>query len=142
MVLVERNGRSRAMPIGSADGDTLIGEARKHIEPTAAIMSDEWKGYRGVAKHFAGGHKTVNHGQKEYVRYENGNPVYVSTNTAESWFALLKRAFIGIHHSMSNRHLHRYCTERAFMWDHRGVSDGERMVAAIEGAEGKRLAYR
>jgi len=28
------------------------------------------------------------------------------------------------------------------MWDHRRVSDGSRMVLAIEGAEGKRLFYR
>ena len=27
------------------------------------------------------------------------------------------------------------------MWDNRRLTDGERMVAAIEGAEGKRLMY-
>jgi len=37
---------------------------------------------------------------------------------------------------------HRYCNEFSFRWDHRKVSDGERMVAAIEGAEGKRLMYK
>ena len=142
MVLVERDGASRAMPIDSADGKTLIGAARKHVESTAAIVTDEWHGYWGIAKHFDGGHHTVKHHQKEYVRYQDGNPTYVSTNTAESWFALLKRAFVGIHHLMSKRHLHRYCNERSFMWDHRKVTDGERMVAAIEGAEGKRLRYR
>lgn len=31
----------------------------------------------------------------------------------------------GIHHQMSKKHLHRYCTERSFMWDHRKVTDGE-----------------
>jgi transposase-like protein len=142
MVLVERGGKSRAMPIGSADGDTLIGQAKKHVASTAAIVTDEWSGYRGIGQHFDGGHKTVNHSQREYVRYEDAGETFVSTNTAESWFALLKRAFVGIHHKMSKTHLHRYCDERSFMWGNRGITDGERMVAAIEGAEGKRLMYR
>jgi hypothetical protein len=28
------------------------------------------------------------------------------------------------------------------MWNNRKVSDGERMIAAFEGAEGKRLYYK
>jgi hypothetical protein len=32
-------------------------------------------------------------------------------------------------------------TSSRFRWDHRKVNDGERMVAAIRGAEGKRLMY-
>ena len=47
----------------------------------------------------------------------------------------------GIHHQMSKQHLHRYVDERGFMWSHRKVSDGERMVEAIKGIEGKRLMY-
>ena len=60
----------------------------------------------------------------------------------KGFVALLKRAHYGIHHQMSKQHLHRYWDDWSFMWDHRKVSDGERMVKAIEGAEGKRLKYR
>lgn len=141
MVLVERGGKSKAMPIAKADGETLMQSAREHVAKTAAIVTDEWAGYRGLGAHFDGGHRTVNHGKGEYVRYEDAGATFVSTNTAESWFALLKRAFIGIHHKMSKKHLHRYCDERSFMWGHRELTDGERMVAAIQGAEGKRLMY-
>jgi hypothetical protein len=63
------------------------------------------------------------------------------TNTAESFFALLKRGWYGIFHWYSRQHTHRYCDEFSFRWDQRKVSDGERMVAAIKGAEGKRLMY-
>ena len=63
------------------------------------------------------------------------------TNTAESFFALFNRGWYGIFHWYSRQHTHRYCNEFAFRWDHRKVSDGERMVAAIKGAEGKRLMY-
>jgi len=95
--------------------------------------------YRGLHKTFAG-HEKVNHGIRQYVkRLKNG--LVVHTNTAESFFALLKRGHYGIFHQISKKHLHRYCDEFGFRWDHRKVSDGERMVAAIKGAEGKRLMY-
>jgi hypothetical protein len=68
--------------------------------------------------------------------------IVVHTNTAESFFALLKRGHYCIFHKLSKKHLHRYCTEFGFRWDGRKLSDGERMVAAINGVEGKRLMYR
>jgi hypothetical protein len=47
----------------------------------------------------------------------------------------------GIFHSISKQHLHRYCNEFSFRWNHRGVSDGERTEVAIRSGEGKRLTY-
>jgi hypothetical protein len=82
----------------------------------------------------------VNYSAGQYARTDE-NGLLVSTNAAESFFALLKRAHYGIHHQMSKKHLHRYAHERSFMWDHRNVSDGERMVEAVKGAEGNRLLY-
>jgi len=140
LVLVERDGNARAMPIDNVDRETLHGQAIKHVADNAAVFTDQLASYNGLAEHFEGGHHTVNHSKDEYARTD-GNGLLVTTNTAESFFALLKRSHYGIHHQMSKQHLHRYVDERGFMWDHRQVSDGERMVAAIEGAEGKRLRY-
>lgn len=142
MVLVERGGQSVGFPIDQATAKTLKGAVRKLVDPYSAIHTDESNCYLGLAKEFVGGHHTVRHSTDEYVRYTDNGATYVASNTAESWFALLKRAHYGIHHSMSAKHLHRYCTERSFMWNNRKVTDGERMVAAIEGAEGKRLFYK
>lgn len=143
MVLVERGGNSVGFPIDQATAQTLKGAVRKLVDESAAIHTDESTCYVGLAKEFVGGHHTVRHHIHEYVRYpEHGGPTYIANNTAESWFALLKRQHYGISHQFSKKHLHRYCTERTFMWNGRKVSDGERMVAAIEGAEGKRLKYR
>ena len=72
----------------------------------------------------------------------NADGVNVHTNTAESFFALLKRGHYGVFHQLSKKHLHRYCDEFSFRWDHRRVTDGERMTAAIKGVKGKRLMYR
>jgi transposase-like protein len=142
MVLVERDGKAFAKTIVKVDGRTLKGTIRECVNPSATIMTDEFSSYRGVGKHFAGGHHTVNHSQKEYVRQTPCGDVFVTTNTAESYFALLKRGHYGIFHQLSKQHLDRYCHEFTFRWDHRKVSDGQRMVEAIKGAEGKRLKYK
>jgi len=140
MVLVERGGKARSMPIDRVDGKTLKGKARKNVDTSAEIMTDDWAAYGGLDKEFAS-HDVVCHGTGEYSR-KRKDGVSVNTNTAESFFALLKRGHYGIFHSFSRKHTHRYCDEFGFRWDRRKVSDGERMVAAIKAAEGKRLRYR
>lgn len=140
MVLIERGGNARCRPIENVKGKTLKGEVAVNVAKEAVIMTDEFSSYNGLDKDYAG-HETVNHGTNEFVqRLENGLTVH--TNTAESFFALVKRGHYGVYHQMSKRHLMRYCVEFNFRWNHRGVSDGERMVEAIKGAEGKRLMYR
>ncbi len=56
-------------------------------------------------------------------------------------FSLIKRGFIGTYHSMSKAHLHRYLHEFEFRWNTRFLGDGERVAAAIQQGEGKRLTY-
>lgn len=98
-------------------------------------MTDELHAYQRAVKGLKGGHLTVSHGLGEYSR--DG----VNTNTAESFFALLKRGVHGTFHSISKQHLHRYCNEFSFRWNSRDVTDGERTQAAIRNGEGKRLGY-
>jgi len=139
MVLVERDGNARTMPIEKVDSATLIGEVRKNVDLSARMMTDDLRPYRRLRKEFAS-HEFVRHSSGEYARTADDG-VSVNTNTAESFFALLKRGHYGIFHWFSRKHTHRYCDEFGFRWDRRKVSDGERMVAAIKGAEGKRLMY-
>ena len=54
----------------------------------------------------------------------------------------MKRGVFGAFHHISVEHLQRYSDEFAFRWNHRKLTDGERMVAAVEAIEGKRLTYR
>ena len=140
VALVQRDGSVRTRPIKHVDSKTLKGEVRKHVSPKAMIVTDDWKAYRGLDREFAG-HEIVTHSNGEYVRYEEDGFV-VHTNTAESFFALLKRAHFGVYHSMSRQHLHRYCCECEFRWDHRQLSDSERRDAAIRQMSGKRLRYQ
>ncbi len=138
VALIEREGRSRVKPVARVNADTLKGAIRENVDRPATIMTDEFPSYRGIGKEFKGGHKTVNHGRKQYAR-GRGNQIHV--NSGESFFALLKRGVHGTFHSVSKKHLSRYCDEFSFRWDWRKVSDGERTVEAIKGASGKRLSF-
>jgi len=78
----------------------------------------------------------VRHSYGEYVRGD------IHTNTIEGFFALLKRGLYGTFYAVSKKHLHRYVSEAEFKWNTRKVNDGERIAAAIKGADCKRLMYR
>ncbi len=99
-------------------------------------MTDEAPQYQGIGSEFKGGHDTVKHSAKEYVRGD------VHTNTVEGYFSIVKRGLNGIYHSVSKKHLHRYLAEYEFRYNRRRMDDGQRTVAAIQAADGKRLRYR
>jgi hypothetical protein len=44
--------------------------------------------------------------------------------------------------SISREYLHRYLLQFDFLWNNRQMNDGERTIAAIRQAEGKRLMYK
>ena len=136
VALVERGGRVKSWPIADVTAKTLQGTIRDHVSPQAAIQTDELISYRGIGQWFEGSHETVNHKRKEYVRGD------VSTNEAESYFALLKRGITGSFHSVSKKHLHRYCDEFSYRWNERKTTDGERTTKALQLVGGKRLMYK
>jgi transposase-like protein len=136
MAMVERDGNIVSKPIENVTAKTLKFAIREAVDKESKIMTDEWKSYTGIGEEFNGGHEVVNHGLGEYVRGD------VNTNTAESYFALLKRGVHGIFHHISKKHLPRYCNEFSFRWDNRKVNDGERTEEAVKGIKGKRLMLK
>lgn len=140
LALVERGGRARSWPIAQVTAKTLKGAIREHVDPTSAIMTDQFVSYRGIGEFFEGGHATVNHKKREYVRRE-GNRV-ISTNEAEAYFSLLKRGLMGSFHHVSRKHLHRYCNEFSYRWNERKTSDEVRTAKAIAQCAGARLMYQ
>ncbi|MGD1071840.1 MAG: transposase, partial [Bryobacteraceae bacterium] len=88
------------------------------------------------------GHHTVQHLTGEYARMDKKTKINVTTNTVESFFALLKRANYGIYHHMSRKYLGSYCAERDFVYNSRKLTDDQRTDKAIKAARGKRLMLR
>jgi transposase-like protein len=137
--LVERKGRVRSFQVDRVTSNNLRGIMREHIRPQAEIMTDDFKAYGFVKKDFAR-HDRIAHSKGKYVWRARGRLIH--TNTAENFFSIVKRGVTGVYHRWSKRHLHRHLSEFDFRYKARKVSDGERTVLAIRGAEGRRLNYR
>jgi len=136
IVLVERNGRAKTKVMPTVSRRNIRQMMKENVDINSKIMSDESPLYNTVGVHFKGGHEAVNHSRWEFARGDAHN------NTAESFFALLKRGIYGTFHNVSKEHLDKYCNEFAFRWNNRKISDTERMEVAISMIEGKRLMYR
>jgi transposase-like protein len=138
--LVERGGQVRASHAPDVTAKTLRKTLAKHADRKSALHTDDALANLSVGKDFAE-HRTVAHTLGEYVSKDGR----AHTQTAESFFAIMKRGVYGTFHSISEQHLQRYCDEFAFKWNTRsslGIEDTERASRAIRGAVGKRLTYR
>jgi len=136
--LVERNGNKRSMVMERVTSRNLKAAVMEHVEEGSKVVSDGFPAYRKIDGSHA--HHAVNHSAGEYARKEGDFVVH--TNTVESSFSLLKRGGIGTFHNVSKKHLPLYLAEFDHRWNHRKVSDGERTVAGLVKAKGKRLTYK
>jgi len=137
VALIERGGRLKARHVPNVDSKN-IRDVLNGVDRKSHLMTDDSLLYYHLGPTFAK-HDAVNHSKDEYVRGE------AHVNTAESFFALLKRGVYGNFHAVSAKHLQRYINEAAFKWNNRialKVDDTARARNAIKGASGKRLMYR
>ncbi len=135
--LVERRGEVRSFQVPYAAIETVVGIVRENIAKESRLHTDESNLYKKLGKDFAA-HETVKHSDKEYARGD------VTTNTVEGYFSIFKRGMRGVYQHCAEKHLHRYLAEFDFRYNHRsalGFNDTDRTIAAVRGAEGKRLTY-
>lgn len=140
VAMVERGGRVRTRVVANVTVHNLREAMESCVHPSACIVTDDYGVYPTATKGYAD-HRAVNHTKGEYS-YTDGDGFTVSTNHVEGFFSLVKRSIYGIYHNVSREHLHRYVTEREFVYNNRGLTDGERVQQAIRQSEGKRLTYR
>ena len=136
--LVEPGGHLRATHVPDVSAKTLRAVLEEHADKRSALHTDDGLANLSLGKDFAE-HKTVVHSAGEYFKDGAG------VQSAEAFFAILKRGVMGSFHSISEQHLDRYVREFAFRWNTRsalGVEDAERAALMIKGAIGKRLTYR
>ena len=76
--------------------------------------------------------------QNALVNYVRG---MASTNGIESFWALLKRGFIGIYHQMSPAHLERYVNEFSFRHNVNELNCEQALSKILFRTNGKRLTY-
>ena len=122
--------RVRATVVASTDGPTLRGFVQRHADPAAMIYTDGEPAYASLPRHAA-----VKHSVGEYVRGE------AHTNGMESFWAMLKRGYVGVYHHMSPEHLDRYVGEFEGRHNARSSNTIDQMAGMVRGSEGKRLRY-
>jgi hypothetical protein len=121
--------------VKNVTGKTLRGVLDEHLDPSAHLITDELPAYRAPGMWHAS-HRTVAHGAHEYVRGD------VHTNTVEGYFSLFKRGVNGTFHHIGHQYMDQYLAEFDFRYNHREVTDGERTIAGLKKAAGKRLMLR
>jgi len=131
--LRDRTGHVRAFLIEKESQAELHPAIRANVEAGAQLFTDEHGGYRGMREYR---HETVAHSAGQYV---NGQ---IHTNGIESFWALLKRGYVGTYHQMSVKHLSRYVDEFCYRHNHREDHALTSMAATARNMEGRRLTHR
>ena len=130
----DSNGKVIIFPVDHVDTKTLELAVLKNVEPDSTIYSDSHAGYAHLSD-FGYDHHWVNHTVGEFVRG------MVTTNGIESFWALLKRGYVGTFHYMSPKHLHRYCNEFSFRHNSGPGNGFETIGTTIHRMPGNRLTW-
>lgn len=121
----------KARVVSNTDIVTLHGFVHDTTERGAQLYTDEAAGYKGIRMH----HEAVKHSVGEYVRAQ------AHTNGIESFWAMLKRGYVGTYHQISRKHLHRYISEFAGRHNVREMDTMQQMGMVASGMVGKRITY-
>jgi transposase-like protein len=130
--MVERGGTMRAVHVSKRSKPVLQRHVREHVAAESALFTDALKSYEGMPEFK---HEMVDHA----VEYVRGN---VHTNTAENFWALLKRCLKGTYVSVEPFHLFRYLDEQTFRYNNRDMDDIHRFVFGMRHIVGRRLTYK
>lgn len=115
--VVERGGRVVARPAkrGELSHKGLSKFIARYVDTaTSLLMTDEFSGYGLIGRQMR--HASVNHS----VQYVDG---HIHTNTIESFWSLLKRAWYGSHHHYSRKYMRLYVSEACYKYNKRRVAD-------------------
>lgn len=133
MGLKQRDGKLKAMPIPDTSAKTLHGKIKRCIAKGTTIFTDEHRAYENLLDYK---HDAIKHSVGEYVRG------MASTNGIESFWAMLKRGFMGTYHQMSPAHLERYVDEFSFRHNLNDLNCEQALSQVLYKTNGKRITYQ
>lgn len=126
-------GLVRAEVIEDTKRDTLHGFIKQHVSIRSQIYTDEAHAYKHLVDYQ---HSSVNHSAGEYVKGR------ASTNGIESFWAMVKRGYVGIYHRMSFKHLQRYITEFVTRHNIRQLDTWTQILFIMQNMDGTHLPYK
>ena len=86
-------------------------------------------------------HLAVNYSQREYTRTDEVFGLRAHVNKVESFNGTMRRAIVGVFHSVSVKHLGRYASEAAYRWNHRKDAVMDRLATMVRNCAGRVLSY-
>ena len=119
---------------------TIADFVYRNVDRSSVLLTDDLPAYRWIGRKF-GAHLAVNHTSGEYVRHDPLAATTAQVTTAESFNAVLKRCWVGVHHWWSIKHSHRYLNQLVFHWNHREAGVDIRL-ADLFAANGRRMLFR
>jgi transposase-like protein len=131
--VVERNGKAKISTIDNTIQEVVHEFIKFNINPGSYLYADENRSYFGLTEY---NHGVVCHSIGEYIKG------HAHTNIFESFWALLKRGYIGVFHHFSEKHLHSYVTEFEARWNIMGYNEAEHLNSILESISGLRLTYK
>lgn len=135
----QRDGEVRIFSVKDRSRETIETLIRDNVAEGSTIYTDGAKCYKALYKWYQ--HDFVNHKEGEYVSVENFD---VHTQSIESVWSQLKKNIRGAHHSVSQKHLQKYCDEIAYRYNNKHLSPVEKfndlLKRACEGTYKQREA--
>ena len=128
-----RDGKVKAKAVSDVNRIKMHEFVRSNIAIGSVLYTDQNLAYRGLEDDYD--HQTVNHSIGEYVRGQ------AHTNGLESFWALLKRGYIGTFHHFTWKHLHRYLAEFSARYNLGKTKGGWRVDTMLSATPGLRLTY-
>lgn len=133
LAILERNGRVVTRVLTAATKEMVLPLIREKVEFATKIYTDSSKLYHDLKDNYY--HASVDHSSGIYAIND------IHSNGVENFFSLLSRGIIGIYHSVSAKHLQRYCDEYSWRFERRECGEVHRFNLSLENSEG-RLTYK
>lgn len=118
----QRGGSIFTEVVSNARKETLRAITQDRVHPWSIISTDKFQAYK-LLKEDGFLHGTVDHGKKEYARYDEELDVVHHVNHVESFWRLFKKSVQGTHIHISPKHMQKYLNEFAFRSNHREMKN-------------------
>ena len=128
----ERDRKVVAIPVVQKDQASLFSIIDERVKGRSKVYTDEAIVYMKLKN--AIDHEAVKHFISEYVQDK------ASTNSIESFWALIKRAYYGTHRFWTFKYLHRYVAEYVYHNNTRHLIGVESIAPLIKASESRTLS--
>lgn len=135
-------GKTTLNKVESAEYHNLADVILNKVKVGSTIITDGLNAYKRLNNFYT--HKSVNHSEGEYVKYEKeeGKKAFkVHTNSIEGLFGHVRRTIEGTYHFISEKHCQKYLNEISHRFSTRKIADFDRFFDYVKKLE-RRLTYK